>query len=133
MKLKQTRFAGVCRGALLLAMAATISVEVKSQSAAESTEKPQLPTFSHKYVWVSFSLSVERPFSPNREYRLVKVLADGSVELAQLQQAEKERAVLVKPMPKNLKPNTPAPTIVVEVSDFKKQTATIKLLRLQSE
>ena len=91
-----------------------------------------LPPFAHTYVWHEFTVSKEAPFSDNRYYRLQGVRKNGEVELIDCAVASLERKiVVVKPAPKKVRDGDRPPTIIVVTSDFKKQSATIRELRIK--
>jgi hypothetical protein len=94
----------------------------------------ELPAYEHTYIWQEFTVSKDQPFSDDRCYRLARVKTNGEVELINCAISEiKTEITVVKPKVAKPKADERPQTIFVVSSDFEKQTATIRQLRIKSE
>ena len=97
----------------------------------KNQEMIELKPFSHNYYWKSFIIDRESLMSPDKRYLLRNVLKDGSVELVYLPCSEDPELVIVKAKWDQHESEEKPPTIFVVESDFEKQSATVRELRMR--
>jgi len=107
------------------------TVAAAEEAKDKKGEPVKLEPFTHDFYWESFVISKDSPMSPDGRYRFKKVARDGSVKLISAPSSKESEVIIVKPMPKRFEQGERPPTIVVGESDFEKQTATIKELRMK--
>lgn len=98
---------------------------------AAETEKLQ-SVIRDEYYWEEFTLTKEVPLAKDGRYRLKSVRRSGEVELIALADLDNLETVIVRSMPKKIRSGERLPTIVVGSFDFRKQSATIRELRVRS-
>ena len=91
-----------------------------------------LRPFTDTYYWYDFTLSREAPLSADGRYRFVRVRPNGDVELIDSAwQDIATKVVVAKAPPKHFIKGQPLPTIVVSESNYEKQTANLRDLRIR--
>jgi len=99
------------------------------QTPVKTGEEVQLPPFTHRYYWESFNVTPDSPLSPDGQYRLIKVMENGWVELSFSPNPSESQTVIAKPIPTHFEKGGGLPTVVVVEADSKTQTAVLKMLK----
>jgi hypothetical protein len=82
-----------------------------------------------QYYWETMMLNKETPLSEDGRYRLKTVRENGDVEILYSEEPGEAELIVAKTMPKKLVRGARPPTIVVEESDYARQSAKIRALR----
>ena len=90
-------------------------------------------SFRDTYVWEEFTLTKEKPETADGRFRLKHVSLTGSVELRGNFESDVPEVRVVKSLERALKAGDGFPWIVVKESSWRKQSATIRILRVRCE
>lgn len=124
-------FSFIC---LIAALAFLVPPQGLRADESEGTAKEKgewLEPFAHDYYWDSFTVSKETPLSPDGRFKLKKVQRNGDVELYLMEGSKEKKKIVVKPLPQKTKAGSPTPSLAVEQSDPKKQSAVLKELKMR--
>jgi hypothetical protein len=90
-------------------------------------------TIRDTYVWEEFTVTKAKPKSADGRFSLKHVSWTGSVELSGYFESEEREIRVVKSLEKSLKAGGGLPWIVVKESSWRKQSATIRVLKVKCE